>query len=82
MVIVKSLPRVAVQRAAVYLGISIIGMAALVGVYCLISGRSPAEALGNLWIAILIAFIVAVSAALRDQRAEDETHSETHRKRD
>lgn len=68
--------RVGFQRAALYLGVSVAGLAALVGVYCLISGRSLGEALGNLWIALVIALTVAVATAFRDQREEGGTDSE------
>lgn len=59
------------QRVALYLGVAVIGLALLLGGYCLVSGRSLPDALGNLWIPVLVALVTVAVTALRDQR-EDE----------
>lgn len=66
----RRISRVAMQRVALYLGITVIGMALLIGSYCLISGRPPVEVLQNLWIALFFAFFGAVVTALRDHRED------------
>ncbi|MGO2052786.1 hypothetical protein ACT3UD_14570 [Glutamicibacter sp. 287] len=77
----RKISRVAMQRVALYLGISVFGMGLLIGAYCLISGRSPVEVLENLWVALLFAFFVAVATALRDQRKDEAPRSKgTNRK--
>jgi len=58
------------KRVALYLAISVFGMALLIGVYCWISGRAPLEAIENLWIALVFALGTAVVTALRDQKEE------------
>ncbi|PRA09859.1 hypothetical protein CQ015_16530 [Arthrobacter sp. MYb221] len=69
------------QRVALYLGISVVGMGLLIGMYCLLSGRSPVEVVENLWIALFIALFTTVATALRDQREEEATRSKrTNRK--
>lgn len=64
------IPRLALQRIALYLGVSVVGMTGLLGAYCLVSGRSPAQVLQNLWIALLFAGIASIATALRDHRQE------------
>lgn len=39
------------RRIAVYLGVSIAGLALFIAAYCLISGRTLIEALDSFWIA-------------------------------
>lgn len=67
---------VAIKRVALYLAISVFGMALLLGVYCWISGRAPLEAIENLWIALVIALGTAVVTALRDQKDEGTARSQ------
>ena len=43
------------RRIAVYLGVSIAGLALFIAAYCLISGRTLIEALDSFWIALAIA---------------------------
>ena len=69
----RKLPKVAWLRASVYLGISILGLALFLACYCMISGRSLAEALGSFWIAIAIALATSAITAVRDQRQDTGT---------
>lgn len=61
------------QRIAVYLGVSIAGLALFVTAYCLISGRPLIEALDSFWIALVIALATAAITAARDQRKDAQT---------
>jgi magnesium-transporting ATPase (P-type) len=73
---VRKISWVAVKRAALYLAISVFGMALLIGIYCRISGRTPLEAIENLWIALVFALGTAVVTALREQKNEDAARSQ------
>ncbi|MGO3394403.1 hypothetical protein, partial [Glutamicibacter arilaitensis] len=63
------------RRIAVYLGVSIVGLALFVVAYCLISGRTMIEALGSFWIALVIALATAATSAVRDQRKDAQTEA-------
>ncbi|PRB71275.1 hypothetical protein [Arthrobacter sp. MYb213] len=67
---------VARKRVALYLAISVFGLALLIGVYCWISGRAPLEAIENLWIALVFALGTAVATALRDQKDDGTARSQ------
>ncbi|WP_417365256.1 hypothetical protein [Glutamicibacter arilaitensis] len=66
---------VAWRRVAVYLSVSIAGLALFIAAYCLITGRSLAEALDSFWIAMAIAFVTSAITAVRDQRKDAGTRS-------
>ncbi|TFH56660.1 hypothetical protein [Glutamicibacter arilaitensis] len=61
------------RRIAVYLGVSIAGLALFIAAYCLISGRTLIEALDSFWIALAIALATAATSAVRDQRKDAQT---------
>ncbi|MGO3255732.1 hypothetical protein ACTXI4_08995 [Glutamicibacter ardleyensis] len=64
----KRIPRIIAYRVTLYLGASIFGLGLLIGVYCLIAGRSPIAVIENLWIALVFALVTAVVTALCDHR--------------
>lgn len=63
------------RRIAVYLGVSIAGLALFIAAYCLISGRTLIEALDSFWIAWAIALATAATSAVRDQRKDAQTEA-------
>lgn len=63
------------RRIAVYLGVSIAGLALFIAAYCLISGRTLIEALDSFWIALVIALATAAITAVRDQRKDAQTEA-------
>lgn len=63
------------RRIAVYLGVSIAGLALFIAAYCLISGRTLIEALDSFWIAWAIALATAATSAVRDQRKDAQTET-------
>ncbi|WP_434922082.1 hypothetical protein ACR9WD_11085 [Glutamicibacter sp. PAEs-4] len=71
----RRLGKAAWRRIAVYLGVSIAGLALFVVAYCLISGRTMIEALGSFWIALVIALATAATSAVRDQRKDAQTEA-------
>lgn len=64
------------RRIAVYLGVSIAGLALFIAAYCLISGRTLIEALDSFWIALAIALATAATSAVRDQRKDAQTEAD------
>lgn len=71
--LMRRLSKTAWKRVAVYLGVSVAGLALFLAAYCLISGRPVPEALDSFWIAIAIALAVSAVTAVRDQREESGT---------
>lgn len=64
------------RRIAVYLGVSIAGLALFIAAYCLISGRTLIEALDSFWIALAIALATAATSAVRDQRKDAQAEAD------
>ena len=71
--LMRRLSKTAWKRVAVYLGVSVAGLALFLAAYCLISGRPVLEALDSFWIAIAISLAVSAVTAVRDQREEPGT---------